>query len=112
MEIRERQTGETAIIELAGRLTVTDRPGLLKDAIAVALQRGARQVLLDLSGVKYIDSTRLGELIAAHVTVTRQGGRLKLVATPDRVVELLRMAGLEGVFEQYASAEDASRQTN
>lgn len=107
MDIRERQTGETAIIELAGRLTINDQPGMLKDAVAEVVKRGAKTVLLDLSGVRYIDSTRLGELIAAHVTVSRTGGRLKLVATPDRVVELLKMAGLDGVFERYASAQEA-----
>ena len=110
MEIRERQSGDMTIIELSGRLTVTDQPGMLKDTVADVVRRGARQVLLDLSGVRYIDSTRLGELIAAHVTVTRQGGRLKLIAAPDRIVELLRMAGLDGVFERYASAEEAAEQ--
>jgi anti-sigma B factor antagonist len=107
MEIRERQIGEAAIIELAGRLTVNDEPGLLKEAVAGAVQRGAKRVLLDLSGVRYIDSTRLGELIAAHVSVSRQGGRLSLVATPPRIVELLDMAGLDGVFERLASVEEA-----
>jgi anti-sigma B factor antagonist len=112
MEIRERQTGTTAIIELAGRLTVNDQPGVLKDAVADVVRRGARDVLLDLSGVRYIDSTRLGELIAAHVTVSRLGGRLKLVATPARVLELLTMAGLDGVFERYDTADDAARAAN
>lgn len=109
MEIRERQLGPATVVELSGRLTVNDQPGLLKEAVAGAVSRGARHVLLDLTGVRYIDSTRLGELIAAHVTVSRQGGRLKLVGTPDRVGELLRMAGLDGIFEQYATVEDAAR---
>ena len=109
MEIRERQSGDVAIVELSGRLTVNDQPGLLKEAVATAVGKGARHVLLDLSGVFYIDSTRLGELIAAHVTVTRQGGKLKLVGTPDRVCELLRMAGLDGVFERFATADDAKQ---
>jgi anti-sigma B factor antagonist len=66
-------------------------------------------VLLDLAGVRYIDSTRLGELIAAHVTVSRQGGRLKLVATPERIRELLVMAGLDGIFERFDTVEDAQK---
>ena len=112
MDIRERQTGQLAILELSGRLTINDQPGLLKEAVADAVARGARHVLLDLSGVHYIDSTRLGELIAAHITVTRQGGKLKLVGTPDRVGELLRMAGLDSVFERFATADEAARSLN
>jgi anti-sigma B factor antagonist len=109
MEIRERQTGDLTIVELSGRFTANDEPGLLKQAVADAVTRGARNIALDLSSVRYIDSTRLGELIAAHVSVSRQGGRLKLVGTPDRIVELLTMAGLDGVFERYATTEEAVR---
>jgi anti-sigma B factor antagonist len=101
--------GNLAVVELAGRLTVNDRPGLLKETVANAVARGATNVLIDLSGVRYIDSTRLGELIAAHVTVSRQGGQLKLVRTPDRVAELLTIAGLSGVFERFDSVEAAIR---
>jgi anti-anti-sigma factor len=109
MEIRERQSGAIAIVELAGRFTINDQPGMLKEAVAAAVRRGARHVLLDLAGVRYIDSTRLGELIAAHVTVTRQGGQLKLVATPERIRELLTLAGLDGIFERFATVDEAQR---
>lgn len=107
MDIRERQQAGLTVIELSGRLTVNDRPGLLKGAVAAAVERGARQVVLDLSSVMYIDSTRLGELIAAHVTLSRIGGQLRLAGTPDRVTELLTMAGLDGVFSRYPSVDAA-----
>jgi anti-sigma B factor antagonist len=109
MDIRTSQTGNIAIVELAGRLTVNDQPGLLKSAVASAVDTGSRHVLLDLSGVRYIDSTRLGEIIAAHVTVTRRGGKLRLVGTPERIAELLEIAGLGGVFERFATTAEATR---
>jgi anti-sigma B factor antagonist len=112
MEIRQLQDGPIAVLELKGRLTVNDQPGVLREAVTNALQAGARHVLLDLSRVNYIDSTRLGEIISAHVTVSRRGGRLRLVGTPDRITELLAIAGLEGVFERYDSTEAASQQLN
>jgi anti-sigma B factor antagonist len=110
MQIRERQAGDRTIVELSGRLTVTEQPGLLRDAVSDLVRRGARDVYLDLSGVRYIDSTRLGELISAHITVSRQGGRLKLIGTPGPILELLEMAGLDGVFERHATVEEAIKQ--
>jgi anti-sigma B factor antagonist len=107
MEINEQQSGTVAILELLGRLTVADHQGRLRDAVANVMRRGSRAVLLDLAGVHYIDSTRLGELITAHVTVIKQGGRLGLVNTPPRVHELLSMAGLDGVFEQFSDRDTA-----
>ena len=108
MEIREQQSGARTILSLNGRFTVNDQPGLIREAVADAVSRGAREVLLDLSGVQYIDSTRLGELIAAHITLTRQGGALKLVRTPTKILELLALAGLDSVFKRYASIEEAN----
>jgi anti-sigma B factor antagonist len=107
MEINEQNAGNVAILELQGRLTVSDHQGRLRDAVADVMRRGSRAVLLDLAGVQYIDSTRLGELISAHVTVTKQGGRLGLVNTPARVHDLLSMAGLDGVFEQFQTRDVA-----
>jgi anti-sigma B factor antagonist len=107
MDIRERQQDGLTILALTGRLTVNDQPGLLKTAVATSVDRGVRCVVLDLSDVKYIDSTRLGELIASHVTLSRQGGRLCLAATPARVAELLAMAGLDGIFDRYDTVADA-----
>ena len=109
MEIRETIAGDVTTIELQGRFTVTDPPGLLKDTVSGAIDRGARHVLLDLSGVHYLDSTRLGELIAAYVTVSRRGGRLTLVATPHRISDLLTIAGLDRIFEQFPTAAEATK---
>jgi anti-sigma B factor antagonist len=107
MDIRERNVDGVTILELGGRFTASDQPGQLKDAVADAVRRGTRRLLLDLSGVQYIDSTRLGELIAAHVTLSRQGGRLTLAATPARIVELLDIAGLDGIFERHDTVDQA-----
>ena len=107
MDFKQRQTGEYTIVELSGRLTVNDDPGRLRQAVAETVKQGSRQVLLDLSGVKYIDSTRLGELISAHVSLMRQGGLLKLVGTPAKIRELLHVAGLDRVFQCYETLEDA-----
>jgi len=99
-EVRQG-TLNTYIRRARPRANLTILAGALVDRVLVAGTRA--------SGVRYIDSTRLGEIIAAHITVSRQGGRLKLVGTPDRIVELLEIAGLGGIFERYASADDAKK---
>ena len=108
VEIHDRlATSTVAVLTLGGRLTVNDEPGQLKAAVAKVLSQGARHVVLDLAGVQYIDSTRLGELIASHVAVSRQGGQLKFARTPSRVTELLQMAGLGGLFAQFDTVDEA-----
>jgi len=107
MEIRDRLLGNVAIVELNGRLTINDQPGQLHRVVSSMIDRGAQHVLLDLANVPYIDSTRLGELIAAHVSVTRGGGRLGLIGAPARIVGLLAMAGLGDIFERFDSIDAA-----
>ncbi len=107
MEIDTSLNDGIAILRLSGRLTVSDKAGNLKQAASHAVAAGASVVLLDLARVPYIDSTRLGELIAAHITVARQGGRLGLVGTTSRITELLTLAGLEGIFELFPTVADA-----
>ncbi len=107
MEITQRLDGAIAVLALVGRLTINDTPGLLKVAAANAITNGASTVALDLSQVPYIDSTRLGELIAAHISVARQGGRLVLICPTERITALLTLAGLEGIFETYPSLDAA-----
>ena len=109
MQISTRTLGNITVLTLTGRLAVTESPGLLKESVKSAVVGGAKHVVIDLAAVHYIDSTRLGELIAAHVTVSRNGGRLKLAGTPDRITELLTMAGLADVFERFDSADQAVR---
>ena len=107
MKIHERITDDFGLLELSGRLTITDEPGLVKQAVARLVDRGARHVIIDLSGVPFIDSTRLGELITAHLTLSRTGGRLVLAGTPPRVLELFKVSSLAGVFEHVDSVEAA-----
>lgn len=107
VQIRDRISEKIAVLELSGRLTVNDHAGVLKDAVTDAVRRGALHVVLDLGGVHYIDSTRLGEIIAAHVTLARQEGRLALAATPERLIELLTLSGLNDVFERFDTVDEA-----
>jgi hypothetical protein len=51
VQIRDRVRGHVAVLELTGRFTVNDSPGMLKEAVAGTLARGARDVVLDMSGV-------------------------------------------------------------
>jgi anti-sigma B factor antagonist len=99
MQIEERRDGDRATLVLSGRLTVNDSPGTLKDAATALAADGATDVVFDLNDVRYIDSACLGEFIASQITLGRRGARLRLANVPDRIMELLRLAGLDGIFE-------------
>ena len=109
MLVSERTIDDVTIVDIAGRLTMNEGRGLVKGAVERLIDRGSVHVVLNLEGLKYIDSACLGELIQSHAALCRKGGRLKLVRTPDHLHELLRLAGLEGVFDSFNTEAEAAR---
>ena len=77
MTIEQRSVGSVVVLDLGGKLVLGEGSGLLKDKVQSVVFQGQKQILLNLSGVAYMDSAGLGELIAAHTSVTRQGGTIK-----------------------------------
>lgn len=99
MLIEEERDGDRATLRLSGRLTVNDNPGALKEAAATLAASGVKDVAFDLEEVRYIDSACIGEFIASQISLGRRGARLRLVRVPARIMDLLRLAGLDGIFE-------------
>ena len=99
VKIEEVREGAKATLLLSGRLTVNDSPGTLKDAAASLAADGATHVVFDLADVRYVDSACLGEFIASQISLGRRGARLQLARVPDRIMELLKLSGLDGIFD-------------
>ena len=107
MEIDERSTGEVVILDLKGKLMIGEGDELLKDKVNSLIQQGHRKLLLNLEGVPYVDSAGLGEIVRTYTTVSRQGGRLKLLNLTKRIEDLLSITKLLTAFETFGSEQEA-----
>lgn len=104
MQLEERIVGNVAIVKVTGDITL-NRGGdvLLKDKVQSLVQQGHRNLLVDLSGVSYVDSAGLGELVQAYATTKNRGGSLKLLNVTKRLRDLLVVTKLLTVFDAYDS---------
>jgi|SRR5437868_12179637 len=107
LDLKERQAGDVTILDLSGEVRIGEGSVTLRDSIRNLADHGKKKVLLNLAGVKYIDSTGIGELIANYTTVTRQGGQLKLLNLTDRIRNLLVITKLLTVFDAYDNEAEA-----
>ena len=107
MEIQERTQGGVALIDVSGKLVAGEQSGELKDKVNSLIFQGRRQIVLNLAGVSYIDSMGLGELVAVHATVAKQGGQIVLVALTTRVHDLLAICRLLTVFDVFDTEAEA-----
>ncbi len=107
MEIQERTLENVVILDLTGKLTIGEGDELLKKRINSLMQQGPRNLLLNLEGVPYVDSAGLGEIVRTYTTVSRQGGKLKLVNLTKRITDLLAITKLLTVFDTFESEAEA-----
>ena len=107
LDVKERQAGDVTILDLTGEVRLGDSSVALRDSVRKLADVGKKKVLLNLAGVKYIDSSGIGELIASYASVTRQGGQLKLLNLTDRIQNLLVITKLLTVFDAYDNEAEA-----
>ena len=107
MEIVERTVNDVTVLDLKGKMTLGEGDELLKDKINSLLADGKKKLVLNLEGVPYIDSAGLGEIVRTFTTVSRQGGKLKLLNLTKRIEDLLSITKLLTVFDTYDNEAEA-----
>jgi len=107
LDLKERQAGDVTILDLSGEVRIGDSSVALRESVRNLADQGKKKVLLNLAGVKYIDSSGIGELIANYTTVSRQGGQLKLLNLTDKIQNLLVITKLLTVFDSFDNEAEA-----
>ncbi len=95
-----------AVLDCGGRIVFGDESSLLRDTAKKMINENKR-IVLNLSGVSYIDSGGLGTLVSLFTTAQKAGGSIKLANLTERVGDLLQVTKLLTVFEVYDSEEKA-----
>ena len=101
-----RQVGSVSLLDVAGRLTSFEM-GALREAVARLLKEGRKNVVLNLAGLQYLDSSGIGELARIYVSVVKAGGQLRAIGLSSKVEEVLRITQLYRVFPEFPSEEEA-----
>jgi anti-sigma B factor antagonist len=107
MQIEQRSVGDVVVLSLVGRFIrgVGDRS--FHGAIDELFEGVPTKVLRDLSQVPFIDSSGIGELVAAKRRADDQGISLKLIRIEERVAKTLRLGMILPLFETFSSEDEA-----
>lgn len=101
-----RYAGDVALIDLEGSLTFLEIAALGK-TIRDLINAGHKKFVLNLSGVRSLDSSGIGELVRSYMTVINRGGDLKMLNLSPKVEEILSITKLSNVFEDFADEQSA-----
>lgn len=106
LSVTSREHGDLTIVEVAGEVDVYTA-AVLREKLADVIDDDHADVVVDLTGVGFLDSTGLGVLVGALKKVRGLGGRLQLVIDQERVMKVFRITALTQVFTIHATLEDA-----
>ena len=109
MHVDVRRAGDVVIVDLKGKLTAGLGDQILRDTLDELLAENWKKILLNLSGVSFLDSAGLGELVAGLKTARNLGADLRVVKASERVKNTLSLARLLPVFEIYEDEAEAVR---
>jgi anti-sigma B factor antagonist len=107
MDIVTRNIGDVAILDLKGKLTIGDGDVLLRDEFQKAMNSGCTKIIINLKGVKYMDSAGIGELVSKKVTANRGEIQVKLLHLHKKLYDLLAVAELVGLFDIFDDEKEA-----
>lgn len=107
LNLTERQAGDITILDMDGKVTIGEGSVALRNMIRRLLGEGKKKIVLNLSGVGYVDSSGIGEFVSSFTAVNKEEGSLKLLNLTQKIQDLLAITKLLTVFDVYDSETDA-----
>ena len=108
LELEVDQKADWQVLTVRGEVDVTTTPRVRAQLISL-LSDGNPQVIVDLEGVEFLDSSGLGALVAGLKLARSRSGELRVVCDRQRSVrKVLEVTGLERVLERYDTVDAAA----
>ncbi len=107
MSVKEKITGDVAVLHLSGKLMGGNETKEVHDKLKSLINDGVKKVIIDLSKVKWVNSSGLGMLISCLTSVQNAGGELKISGATEKVNSLFMMTKLMTVFDSYENVDQA-----
>jgi len=107
MTMMNRTHKGITILYPEGKIVLGDGDQELGEAVRHSLEQGSRKLIINFSGVSYLDSSGVGELVGCYTSIRHQGGDLRICCLNARISNLLKMTSLTSVFAVMDTEADA-----
>jgi anti-sigma B factor antagonist len=106
LSVVTRREGAHTVISVIGEIDVYTAP-TLRERLNEVVATGEYQLVVDMAGVDFLDSTGLGVLVGGLKRARSHNGTLQLVCDQEKILKVFRITGLTKVFPIYPSLEQA-----
>lgn len=107
MQISEQRQGDVAILTLKGKLMGGPETQQVHEKVKELAASKVLKVVIDLAGVKWMNSSGLGAIMGSMTTLKNAQGELKLANVTEKVQSLFMITKLITIFDTYESVEEA-----
>ena len=108
LEIKDEQIDGGSVLTLNGEVDVYTAPAL-KEQMVAAIEGGRVNLVVDMDGVSFIDSSGLGVLVGALRRAGENDGGVRIVCAREGILKIFRITGLDKVFPIFADKAEAAR---
>jgi anti-anti-sigma factor len=105
--VEKKHTENFTILYVEGLIKLNESAEFFSAALENVLKNESTNVIIDFTKIDYIDSTGIGELVGYLGKFKVQSRKLILVNPSERIMKLLKLAKLDGLFKIYNSEEEA-----
>jgi len=107
VEITTEKIAAGHMMHLKGDVDMNTSPDVRNGLGEVFKQAGAKVLVINLSGVRYMDSSGIATLVEAMQNCMKQGMKLRLAELSPSVRDVFELARLSSIFEIFATAGEA-----
>ncbi|NOX66199.1 MAG: STAS domain-containing protein [Chlorobi bacterium] len=108
MKIKTSEKYDAVVITLKGNVMGGPDSQEFQDLLHKLLEENKKNIIVDLGGVKFMNSTGLGMLISGYTSVKNGGGTLVLANATEKINSLLVITKLITIFDNYNSVDEAA----
>ena len=101
MKMTDREVDGAFVSALDGRIVLGEESQALRVKLKSLIAEGKKKIVLNMANIKYIDSSGLGTLVAAHCSAKTRGASLRLCHLGSKFQEVLQITKLVTIFEVY-----------
>ncbi len=106
LSVEWRDAGSVAVIDVVGESSIMDGT-VLQQTVRRLLREGKRYFVLNLKGLRHLDSFGLGQFVSSYISVRDQKGDMKIVNPSPNVRDLLRYSRIDTVLQVLGTEEEA-----
>jgi anti-sigma B factor antagonist len=99
LKMTNREVNGVSVMALDGRIVLGEESNALREKLKSLIAEGKKKIVLNMDNIKYIDSSGLGALVAAHCSAKTQGASLRLCHLGSKFQEVLQITKLLTVFD-------------